>query len=296
MPDLNIVSIGTDALQAELQEDKTVVCDVTDSPILSFNRMHHDVTTGVVPDDVTPTAIFLHNNVDSRPASSPSDFTPDYGKSNISPILEFISPTFGDTPAISVFDVCIAGTCDCRHSIGGVPAQLKPCRAASFIFGPNSLPTISEEDRQFIWQGLVNGFKIVDPDCPATYSCQNYESIISDKFKDEMTTLLQAELATGKVSRAAVSPTCIHALGAVKKSDGRLRPITDCSRPDGHSINNFMSSTFKSFSYNSVDTAVQVLNPADFMSVVDISSAYRSVNVHADHTKLSKLELASHCG
>ena len=75
----------------------------------------------------------------------------------------------------------------------------------------------------------------------------------------------------------------------MKKSDGKLRPITDCSRPDGLSINNFMCTTFEPFTYNSVDTAVQVLDPEDFMSVVDISSAYRSVNVFSGHTRFQGL-------
>ena len=67
--------------------------------------------------------------------------------------------------------------------------------------------------------------------------------------------------------------------GAVWKSSGSLRPITDCSRPDGLSINNFMTSTFKSFSYNSVQDAVDHLSPNDFMAVIDIASTYRSVSV-----------------
>ena len=42
--------------------------------------------------------------------------------------------------------------------------------------------------------------------------------------------------------------------------------------------------TFQSFTYNSVQTAVDLLNPGDYMAVIDISSAYRAVNVSADHT------------
>ena len=122
-------------------------------------------------------------------------------------------------------------------------------------------------------------FNIMDVDCQTSYSCDNYDSITSEEFRSEMTALLLSELEDGKVSRATTQPQYIHALGAVKKSDGRLRPITDWSRPDGTSINNYMSSTFGSFNYNSVDTAIQLLAPNNFMAVVDISSAYRSVNV-----------------
>ena len=169
------------------------------------------------------------------------------------------------------------------------PFPTSPLPGGPVLIGPNALQTISDDDRAYLWEGLLNGFKIVDPDCPASYSCTNYGSIVSEEFKEEMSSLLQAELLSHKVSTPTSPPVCIHALGAVKKSDGRLRPITDCSRPEGSSINNNMATTFSSFSYKSVDTAVQILEPLDFMSVVDISSAYRSVNVHADHTKFQGL-------
>ena len=132
----------------------------------------------------------------------------------------------------------------------------------------------------------MNGFKIVDPDCPASYYCPNYNSITREEFVGEMSTLLRSELESHKVTRASAyfSPHCVHSLGAVTKSDARLRPITDCSRPEGVSINNFMTTSFESFSYNSVETAVHMLSRANFLAVVDISSAYRSVSVHKDHT------------
>ena len=43
-----------------------------------------------------------------------------------------------------------------------------------------------------------------------------------------------------------------------------------------------MSTTFQAFSYNSVQDAVDLLAPGDYMAVVDISSAYRTVSVRAD--------------
>ena len=144
-------------------------------------------------------------------------------------------------------------------------------------------------DKLFLWRGLVLGFAIVDPDCPASYFCDNYDSITGDRFRKEMSDLLHAELLAHKVSRTSSTPTCVHFLGAVTKANGSLRPITDCSRPDGSSINNYMSTTFKPFTYNSVDSAVQLLTQGDYMALVDISSAYRSVNILADHVKYQGL-------
>ena len=252
-------------------KDSFVVCDVTGA------RSH------VLPDAI----------LDSRDAdvssSTPSVFSPASGECDNHCSVVFSTPQFEDVISVDVFPQCIAGTCMCRHYIGSVPCQLKPCRAAQFLFGPGNLDTVSDDERLYLWKGLVNGFEIVDQECPASYWCDNYNSITGDEFRDEMNTLLLEELADQKVSRAASPPRCVHSLGAVKKSNGRLRPITDCSRPDGDSINNFMVTTFRSFSYNSVEDAVGMLCPEDSMAVVDISSAYRSVNVHADHVKYQGL-------
>ena len=80
-----------------------------------------------------------------------------------------------------------------------------------------------------IWDGLWDGFPIVDVGFNSVYECENYLSITESHFREEMSELLLKELAEGKVSECYVKPQCVHALGAVQKSDGRLRPITDCS-------------------------------------------------------------------
>ena len=193
----------------------------------------------------------------------------------------FSTPALAGITSIDVYGSCISGTCECVHLIGDLPAQLKPCRAAQFLFGQGKLDTISEDEASALLNGLVNGFSIVDDDCPATYECQNYDSILESSAFTEMTALLGKEIEEHKVSITSTKPTCVHSLGAVWKSNGSLRPITDCSRPDSSSINNYMSSTFRSFSYNSVQDAVDILLPGEFMAVVDISSAYRSVSVHS---------------
>ena len=226
----------------------TRVRNDADDVTLKESRDKLYVTAGL-----PPTAIDSYSNVVHQIAPTNNGFSPDIGESTRFPIVTFCTPVIGGIPSVIVYDACIEGKCDCCHLIGDLPAQLKPCRAAQFLFGEGALDDISEDERIFLWQGLVQGFKIVDPDCPASYQCSNYESITGDEFRAEMTTLLLAELETHKVSRSTSPPVCTHALGAVKKSDGRLRPITDCSRPDGGSINNYMSTTFESFSYNSAN-------------------------------------------
>ena len=202
------------------------------------------------------------------------------GECPVSSDFLFNTPCYEDCSPMPIYAACAAGVCDCIHTIGGMPAQLKPCRAAPNLFGPSLIDSISHDDKEFLWRGLNNGFKIVDEDCPSSYRCANYDSILSEQFYSEMTELLVSELEQSKVTKVNYVPKCVHSLGAVTKSNGKLRPITDCSRPDSLSINNFMKSTFHSFSYKSVEDAVELLSPGDHMAVVDISSAYRSVSVH----------------
>ena len=214
--------------------------------------------------------------------SEPSDFSSiDYGESRSVNSILFHTPMSNDCVSIPIYTECIDGSCTCTHFIGDHISQLKPCRAAQFLFGGNKLDSIDEDERLFIWNGLIKGFSIADEDCSTTYECENYDSILAQDAHVEMTALLEQELLDHKVILSDHPPRCVHSLGAVWKSSGALRPITDCSRPDSISINNFMSTTFQSFTYNLVQDAVNLLIPGDFMAVVDISSAYRSVSIRA---------------
>ena len=201
----------------------------------------------------------------------------------------FFTPPIGDVAPIAIYQDCVLGTCNCVHLIGGFPCQLKPCRVAQFLFGDDSLSNVSDMDRVYLWEGFMKGFCIVDRDCPSSYLCANYDSITGTDAYQEMSTLLSSEIDSSKMVVSDTQPLCVHSLGAVWKSNGKLRPITDCSRPDNNCINNYMETTFKSFSYNSVDTAVQVLEPMDYMAVIDIASAYRSVNIRAEQSHFQGL-------
>ena len=97
--------------------------------------------------------------------------------------------------------------------------------------------------------------------------------------------LVRKELLEGMISVAEAKPTCIHSLGAVPKAGGGMRPITDCSRPQGQSVNNYCSSLIREFSYKSVDDVAGMLVEGDFMSVIDIKAAYRAVPIRECHRK-----------
>lgn len=94
------------------------------------------------------------------------------------------------------------------------------------------------------------------------------------------------ELANKKYVVSREKPHCIHVLGAVpKKESHKYRPITDCKRPIGYSINHHMYTTFKEFCYTTVDKVIELIKPGFYMASVDIASAYRSIMIHPSNWK-----------
>ena len=68
--------------------------------------------------------------------------------------------TTGSVP-IQVYGSCIEGTCSCIHYVGANRSQLMPCRAAKFLFDESDW-LVDIEDRDFLWNGFLRGFSIVD--------------------------------------------------------------------------------------------------------------------------------------
>ena len=65
-----------------------------------------------------------------------------------------------------------------------------------------------------------------------------------------MDDIVRQELSMSKLSMVDSPPQCVHALGAIEKSNtGKLRPISDCRQPLGQSINNYMSDTCSKFQF-----------------------------------------------
>ena len=157
-----------------------------------------------------------------------------------SEILEFTS-TLGKN--VKVYGRCAAGTCKCVHVVGKNVNQLKPCRFACIL----KLAGLGEAcDGSFsnLLNFVTDGFPVVDSDV-APYDNVNYNSILQPEYKSAMDEIVRNELAEGMISKVTSKPTCIHALGAVPKSRGGMRAITDCSRPIGRSVNNHCLSLFR---------------------------------------------------
>lgn len=167
----------------------------------------------------------------------------------------------------------------CNRELQGCRVQLNSCSFYRELFLSGEV----DPDASFLYHGVGHGFDIVDPGCPAAYHCTNYDSINSKEFKSQMDVIVSQELIDDKVTMVVSPPTCIHSLGGIKKGDGKLRPIIDCRRPLHRSINNYMESTFIPFHYVTLDDVCNNLEGSEFLSVVDIKAAYRSINISAAH-------------
>ena len=162
------------------------------------------------------------------------------------------------------------------HYIGGLRSQMNGESWSHELGFESDVPL-----REYLFYGIRDGFIIVDPsaDIPS-YDSPNYITAKSGSSFDFVDNLIKSELLQGKYVRSNNVPKCIHALGAIPKPDGKFRPITDCRRPIGLSINNHMNLTCETFSYNSVDNVCTLLEKGCYMATVDISASYRSISVN----------------
>lgn len=166
-----------------------------------------------------------------------------------------------------------------KHTIGGVSVQLNPSAWLYELQFEND-----DYLKSYIKDGILLGFNIVDSvENVPTYDSSNYPSVVHGESNDYVDKLITKELQSGKYLVVHSKPQCIHSLGAVKKSDNSYRPITDCSRPEGWSINNYMNSTHQSFVYNSVDDVTRFMRPGIYSATVDISAAYRTIPIREEH-------------
>lgn len=165
------------------------------------------------------------------------------------------------------------------HYIGGIPVQLNP---TAWLYELQY-----EHDgylKSYIKEGILTGFEVVDSvqSVPDYDSC-NYPSVVVGPPNEYIGDLITKELTAGKYLVVQGKPKCIHSLGAVEKSDKTYRPITDCSRPKGEAVNNYMNNTHQSFVYNSVDDVSRMMRPGIYSATVDISSAYRAIPIREEH-------------
>jgi hypothetical protein len=147
-----------------------------------------------------------------------------------------------------------------------------------------------DEDRDFLLDGIKNGFRITDPAyVPQQVECENYKSATGDDNRQKVEQQILEEVALGRYVVVSDKPVIVSSLGAIEKPDShKVRLIHDCSRPTGKSVNSYTNP--KSFKYETVDNAVKMLTPGGWMAKLDLSQAYRSVPIHPECYKATGLK------
>ena len=134
-------------------------------------------------------------------------------------------------------------------------------------------------DRDYILCGVKYGFKLFEQDASALpdVDTSNYTSCY--QHRDLVEQQIRHEIIHGNYIVSSEKPTIISALGAIPKSNGKVRLIHDASRPHLKSLNdNILSDT--SCEYMDLREAIKHVNQGCYMAKVDLSSAYRSVSIH----------------
>lgn len=136
---------------------------------------------------------------------------------------------------------------------------------------------MDDEDREFILQGISNGFDIIDPEAVlAPIECGNYNSTLGKNFS-KVDAQIKAELAEGNYIKVKEKPLIVSALGAIPKQSGGIRLIHDCSRPCGQAVNNYAE--IDSYKFQTVEEFLDMVKPNCFMGKIDLKSAYRSIKI-----------------
>lgn len=158
--------------------------------------------------------------------------------------------------------------------LGGVYRQLRPIAWLNHL----CFKKIWDINAHYILDGVFYGFHVIDPVLPAiSYQQRNYSSCYVGQVEEKLSKLLWGEIADGKLSVVHNIPYCVHALGAIRKSTGDYRPITDCSMPED--LNNYMNDVFETFSFVKIEEILCKIEYGMWLSVVDLKAAYRSVAI-----------------
>lgn len=145
---------------------------------------------------------------------------------------------------------------------------------------------MTHSDREFILEGVNNGFRITNIDDHGMTSRQaNHPSATAAANRDAVEAQIITEINNGRYIICSNPPNIISALAAIPKPDSSdIRLIHDASRPHGRSINDFAKG--ESYACSTVQAAASMLGHGDYMGKIDLSSAYRSVPLHpADYPR-----------
>ena len=139
----------------------------------------------------------------------------------------------------------------------------------------------NDVDRDFILNGIREGFHIVSHSNFTEAECDNYNSAIDPSIHNVVESQIKTELVEGRYAITATKPVIVSALGAIKKTGGGIRLIHDASRPLGCALNDYAQMEYK-LSFQSLKDAEKLIKPNVYFSKIDLKSAYRSVGIHPE--------------
>jgi hypothetical protein len=124
------------------------------------------------------------------------------------------------------------------------------------------------DNKDFLIDGIRYGFMIIDRVCELS-NCfrRNYGSVLHDN-RDLVELQILKEIRLGRYVKVSTPPRVVSSLGAVPKSNGKIRLIHDLSQPDG-GINRFGVNS--SVTYATIDDALKRVVPGTFMAKIDLS-------------------------
>ena len=138
-------------------------------------------------------------------------------------------------------------------------------------------------DNVDLLQGIRDGFHIVDASgLPDHVQMSNYKSATcSDNFGPVESQIIE-EISEGRLIVTDDPPRLVSALGAIPKSSKGVRLIHDYNRPMAVPLM-ILPPLGTKVRFQSLDDAVQLLQPGGYSAKVDLKSAYRSVKIYASN-------------
>ena len=137
-----------------------------------------------------------------------------------------------------------------------------------------------DSDRDFILNGIRNGFDIVSTDeIPlAVETNNNISARPGAPMYEQASKQILAEITEGNYVVCDDKPAIISPLSVIPKPDGGVRLIHDGSQPKGGSMNDY-AKLETHYRFQTVDDATKLMWPGYYMAKVDLKAAYRSVSI-----------------
>ena len=124
---------------------------------------------------------------------------------------------------------------------------------------------------------VKNGAQLITEPIPSDtdVEVENYKSATNKDVRDIIEAQILDELANGHYLRVSDKPQIVSALGAIPKNkdNTKFRLIHDASRPHGQAMNDLAS--HDPFRYQSLQDAIELIQPGDWLGKLDIKGALR---------------------